>query len=205
MDVKICGLRRVEDALMVNEFENIKYAGLVFANTKRRVTVEQAVAIKNALRKDIKTVGVFTETSAEKINEIARAVRLDICQLHSDETNEDCKKVNTIVWKAIRIKDKESIKAAESFKNAEGFVLDKYKAKEYGGTGEVFDWDIAENFSKKHFTILAGGLNKDNIISAINKVKPDVVDLSSSVETNGFKDYNKIKEFMERIDGNGVK
>lgn len=205
MDVKICGLRRVEDALMINEFKNIKYAGLVFADTKRKVTIERAVEIKKALRKDIKTVGVFTETSAERINEIANAVGLDICQLHSDETDDDCKKIKTMVWKAIRIKDCESIKEVESFKNAEGFVLDKYKDREYGGTGEVFDWDIAENFSENHFTILAGGLNKDNIILAINRVKPDVVDLSSSVETDGYKDYNKIKKFMERIDENGVK
>lgn len=201
MDVKICGLRRVEDALMVNEFENIKYAGLVFANTKRMVTVEQAVAIKNALRKDIKTVGVFTETSAEKINEIARAVGLDICQLHSNESNEECGLICTHVWKAIRVKNENSLKEADSFTNANGFVIDKYKANEYGGTGEAFNWNIAKDFSKKHFTVLAGGLNKDNILSAIEMVKPDVVDLSSSVETNGFKDYNKIKEFMIKVCG----
>lgn len=196
MDVKICGLRRVEDALMVNKFENIKYAGLVFANTKRKVTVEQAIAIKNALRKDIKTVGVFTELSAEKINKIARAVGLDICQLHSDESNEDCGDVCTEVWKAIRVKNEDSLKLAEGFSNAKGFVLDKYKANEYGGTGEIFNWNIAKDFSKKYFTILAGGLNKDNILSAIEIVKPDVVDLSSSVETDGYKDYEKIKEFV---------
>ena len=64
---------------------------------------------------------------------------------------------------------------------------------------------IASDFSKNHFTILAGGLNKDNIINAIEMVKPDVVDLSSSVETDGYKDYDKIKEFMERIEQNGIK
>lgn len=205
MDVKICGLRRVEDALMINGFKNIKYVGFVFADTKRRVTVERAIEIKNALRADIKTVGVFTESSAEEINEIAAAVGLDICQLHSNERNEDCEKVNTVVWKAIRVKNEDSIKAADEFTAADGFVLDKYKAGEYGGTGEAFNWDIVRDFSQKHFTVLAGGLNKDNILSAIDIVRPDVVDLSSSVETDGIKDYDKIKEFMERIDGNGVK
>lgn len=90
MKVKICGLRRVEDALMLNEFESIGYAGIVFANTKRKVTVEDAVEIRKALRSDIKAVGIFTETSAEDIAKIAKTVGLDICQLHSDETNEDC-------------------------------------------------------------------------------------------------------------------
>lgn len=205
MEIKICGLRRVEDALMLNEFKNIAYAGLVFANTKRRVTVDEAIAIKKALRSDIKTVGIFTETPAYKIAEIANAVGLDICQLHSDESNEDCGAVGTAVWKAIRVKNSQSLNEADNFTNAQGFVLDKYKANEYGGTGEAFDWNVAEKFSTNHFTILAGGLNKDNIIEAITKVKPDVVDLSSSVETNGYKDYEKIKEFMERIEENGIK
>ncbi len=205
MDIKICGLKRVEDALMVNEFKNIKYVGFVFADTKRKITAKQAIKIKAALRDDIKTVGVFTETSAEKISEVAKTVGLDICQLHSDENNDDCKNVCTKVWKAIRIKNAESLKNADSFTAADGFVLDKYKAGEYGGTGEAFDWNIVKDFSKNHFTVLAGGLNKDNILKAIEIVKPNVVDLSSSVETDGFKDYNKIKEFAERIEKNGIK
>jgi phosphoribosylanthranilate isomerase len=204
MDVKICGLKRVEDALIVNEFKNIKYVGFVFANTKRKVSVEQAIAIKNELRADIKTVGVFTEMSPEDINKIAEAVGLDICQLHSDETNEECGQVNAAVWKAIRVKDEDSVKIADDFTAAEGFVLDKYKKDEYGGTGKKFDWELVENFSLNHFTILAGGIDKYNVLEAIEVVKPDVIDLSSSVETDGFKDYSKIKEFMERIDSNGV-
>lgn len=200
MIIKICGLRRVEDALMINEFENIEYAGLVFANTKRKVTTDEAIAIKKALRKDIKTVGVFTETEPDEINKIAKAVGLDICQLHSNESNEDCRAVCTEVWKAIRIKNAESLKYADKYTFAGGFVLDKYKEGEYGGTGEVFDWNIAKDFSKNHFTVLAGGLNKDNVSAAIEIIKPHIVDLSSSVELNGYKNYEKIKEFMERIE-----
>lgn len=200
MIIKICGLRRVDDALMINEFENIKYAGLVFADTKRKVTVDEAIAIKKALRKDIKTVGVFTETKPDEINQIAKAVGLDICQLHSDESNEDCRAVCREVWKAVRVRNEESLKEADAFTCASGFVLDKYKADAYGGTGEAFDWSIAGNFSKNHFTILAGGLNKDNVLDAVRIVKPHVVDLSSSVEVNGYKNYEKIKEFMERIE-----
>lgn len=200
MIIKICGLRRVDDALMINEFENIKYAGLVFANTKRRVTIDEAIAIKKALRKDIKTVGVFTETKPGEINQIAKAVGLDICQLHSNESNEDCRAVCREVWKAVRVRNEESLKEADTFTYANGFVLDKYKEDAYGGTGEVFDWSIARDFSKKHFTVLAGGLNKDNVLDAVRIVKPHVVDLSSSVEVNGYKNYEKIKEFMERIE-----
>lgn len=200
MIIKICGLRRVDDALMINEFENIKYAGLVFANTKRKVTIDEAIAIKKALRKDIKTVGVFTETKPDEINQIAEAVGLDICQLHSNESNEDCRAVCREVWKAVRVRNEESLKEADTFTYANGFVLDKYKEDAYGGTGEAFDWSIARDFSKNHFTVLAGGLNKDNVLDAVRIVKPHVVDLSSSVEVNGYKNYEKIKEFMERIE-----
>lgn len=200
MKVKICGLKRVEDALMLNEFKNIQYAGFVFAPTKRQVTIEQAIEIKKALRYDIKCVGVFTETSPEDINFIASAVGLDICQLHSNETNEDCRNVKYPVWKALRIKDEDSIKEALQFKSVTGFVLDKYKLKEYGGTGEAFDWSVVKNFSDNHFTVLAGGIDKHNIMSAVEAVKPDVVDLSSSVEVDGYKNYDKIKEFMAVAD-----
>lgn len=204
MDVKICGLRRLEDAEIVNQFNDIKYVGFVFADTKRKVSVEQAIEIKKALRADIKTVGVFTDTAPDKINEIAEAVGLDICQLHSDETNDECKQICRPVWKAIRVKDENSVNVAEEYTAVVGFVLDKYKKKEYGGTGERFNWDLVEGFSRSHFTVLAGGLNENNVIEAIQEVMPDVIDLSSSVETDGFKDFEKVKAFMERIEKNGA-
>lgn len=204
MDVKICGLRRLEDAEIVNQFNDIKYVGFVFADTKRKVSVEQAIEIKKALRADIKTVGVFTDTAPDKINEIAEAVGLDICQLHSDETNDECKQICRPVWKAIRVKDENSVNVAEEYTAVVGFVLDKYKKNEYGGTGERFNWDFVEGFSRSHFTVLAGGLNENNVIEAVQEVMPDVIDLSSSVETDGFKDFEKVKAFMERIEKNGA-
>ena len=94
MEIKICGLKRVEDALMVNEFENIRYVGFVFANTPRKITIEKALEIKKNLRPDIKTVGVFAGQPMEEIIEIMEKADLDVCQLHSGETNEDCGFIN---------------------------------------------------------------------------------------------------------------
>lgn len=127
MEIKICGLKRVEDALMVNEFENIKYVGFVFANTPRKITIEKALEIKKNLRPDIKTVGVFAGQPMEEIIEIMEKADLDVCQLHSGETNEDCGFINKTVWKSISVKDKESAEIAESYTNADGFVLDTFK------------------------------------------------------------------------------
>ena len=199
MEIKICGLKRVEDALMVNEFENIKYVGFVFANTSRKITIEKALEIKKNLRPDIKTVGVFAGQPMEEIIEIMEKADLDVCQLHSGETNEDCGFINKTVWKSISVKDKESAEIAESYTNADGFVLDTFKKNQWGGTGETFDWSAVEDFSKNHFTILAGGINSANVNDAIEKVSPNIIDLSSSVEVDGFKNYDKIKEFMESL------
>lgn len=199
MEIKICGLKRVEDALMVNEFENIKYVGFVFANTPRKITIEKALEIKKNLRPDIKTVGVFAGQPMEEIIEIMEKADLDVCQLHSGETNEDCGFINKTVWKSISVKDKESAEIAERYTNADGFVLDTFKKNQWGGTGETFDWSAVEDFSKNHFTILAGGINSANVNDAIEKVSPNIIDLSSSVEVDGFKNYDKIKEFMESL------
>ena len=199
MEIKICGLKRVEDALMVNEFENIKYVGFVFSNTPRKITIEKALEIKKNLRPDIKTVGVFAGQPMEEIIEIMEKADLDVCQLHSGETNEDCGFINKTVWKSISVKDKESAEIAESYTNADGFVLDTFKKNQWGGTGETFDWSAVEDFSKNHFTILAGGINSANVNDAIEKVSPNIIDLSSSVEVDGFKNYDKIKEFMESL------
>ena len=199
MEIKICGLKRVEDALMVNEFENIRYVGFVFANTPRKITIEKALEIKKNLRPDIKTVGVFAGQPMEEIIEIMEKADLDVCQLHSGETNEDCGFINKTVWKSISVKDKESAEIAESYTNADGFVLDTFKKNQWGGTGETFDWSAVEDFSKNHFTILAGGTNSANVNDAIEKVSPNIIDLSSSVEVDGFKNYDKIKEFMESL------
>lgn len=199
MEIKICGLKRVEDALMVNEFESIKYVGFVFANTPRKITIEKALEIKKNLRPDIKTVGVFAGQPMEEIIEIMEKADLDVCQLHSGETNGDCGLINKTVWKSISVKDKESAEIAESYTNADGFVLDTFKKNQWGGTGETFDWSAVEDFSKNHFTILAGGINSTNVNDAIEKVSPNIIDLSSSVEVDGFKNYDKIKEFMESL------
>ncbi len=199
MEIKICGLKRVEDALMVNEFENIRYVGFVFANTPRKITIEKALEIKKNLRPDIKTVGVFAGQPMEEIIEIMEKADLDVCQLHSGETNEDCGFINKTVWKSISVKDKESAEIAESYTNADGFVLDTFKKNQWGGTGETFDWSAVEDFSKNHFTILAGGINSANVNDAIEKVSPNIIDLSSSVEVDGFKNYDKIKKFMESL------
>lgn len=195
--IKICGLRRPEDVYEINKYPEIKYAGFVFYKKSRRcLTKEQARELVSLLREDIKAVGVFAENSLEEIKAAADFAHLDILQLHSDEDADFCRRLGAYrLWRAIRMKDEGSLACAEVLP-VEGFVLDSY-TPEYGGSGKVFDWELASRFAKEHFTIIAGGINADNINRAYDAIMPDGIDLSSAVETDGFKDPKKIKELID--------
>lgn len=196
--VKICGIKSLEDISIVNKYD-IDYVGFVFAKSKRRVTKELARKMKEKLNPKIKAVGVFVDTSYEEINEIIQYVGLDIVQVHGNETNDLCQKINKPVLKAISIKNKDSLNKISEYKDAYGFVLDGAVA----GSGKVFDWSFALDISSKYITFLAGGLNEINVEEAIKKIKPQVVDLSSGVEVNGVKNEEKIKEFIRKVKNNG--
>jgi len=197
--IKICGLRSVRDIQIINKYD-IHYAGFIFASgSKRQLTVDRAREMRKVLRHDIKAVGVFTHTSIEEVNRIADECDLDIIQLHSDESPNTCERANREVWKALSIKSEESLKDIEKYKNVKGILVDTYKAGSLGGNGEIFNWDIVKGLSDKYFTILAGGLEPDNINAAIELVKPNVVDVCSGVEIEYIKDEEKIKKFVRRV------
>jgi len=195
--VKICGLKRREDISYVNELEP-DYVGFVFVKSKRQIDKYKAKELISNLDKSIKTVGVFLNTPAVKVKEISEFCNLDIIQLHGDETPEYCNMFEREVWKAFRIRNEDSLKEIEQY-NAGGYLLDTYIKGAYGGTGEVFNWDLASEISKEKLIILAGGLSENNIDMAINVVKPSIVDVSSGVEIDGYKDFDKIKKFIERV------
>ncbi len=195
--VKICGLKCENDIDYVNELMP-DYVGFVFAKSKRQVDKFKAKQLIEKLDKKIKKVGVFLNRPLSELNEIAEFCELDIVQLHGDEPAEYCNQVNHNVWKAFRIKTAEDMKHIHQY-DIKGCLLDTYVKDAYGGTGEVFNWDVASHISKENFVILAGGLKEDNIEKAIQTVRPQVVDVSSGVETDGYKDFEKMKRFIERV------
>lgn len=195
--VKICGLKRREDVLYANELKS-DYVGFVFAESKRRIDMYKAKELIDCLDESIKTVGVFLNSSLDDVKEISEFCNLDIIQLHGDETPEYCSSLSKDVWKAFRVKNRDSLSELRRY-NANGYLLDTYVKGAYGGTGETFNWDLASKVSGEKFIILAGGLSEDNIAEAIDIVKPAVVDVSSGVEINGFKDFDKMKRFIERV------
>lgn len=203
--VKICGIREPEHALVALE-EGADMIGLVFATSPRRVTVEEAQAVVEAVRerdpeRAMKVVGLFVNETADHMNTIAGDVGLDIIQLSGDEP---ANILNQLRYPAVG-----SIRASAHDWNAavrrlqdwvlvtpQAIIMDAHVPGIYGGTGTVGDWDIAEQFARRYRLILAGGLTPENVRAAILRVKPFAVDVSSGVETNGVKDPEKIRSFI---------
>lgn len=214
--IKICGLKRLEDIEYVNAALP-DYAGFVFAGTKRRVTPEQAAELRKGLDAKITAVGVFVD---EPVNNIVKLVQngiIDAVQLHGSENGDYIKElrgaladINTKscsfcskqqigcgaaaptinIIKAVRAESAENIRDAERL-DADFLLLDNGA----GGTGEAFDWSViaeAQPIFKPFF--LAGGIGSGNIRRAVDTVKPFGIDMSSSVETDGVKDFEKILE-----------
>ncbi len=197
--IKICGLKTMEDIRMVNR-QKPDFAGFVFAGSKRRITPEQAAEMKKELLPEIRSVGVFVNEDPERIAGLAESGVLDYIQLHGDEDGEEIRWIKDTtgkpVIKAVRVRSREDILQAEKL-SCEYLLLDAYKAGEYGGSGECFCWEMIPELEKPFF--LAGGLNAENIAEALKTCRPWAVDVSSSVETDGRKDEEKVRRFMRAV------
>ena len=201
LKIKICGLRRECDVDFVNS-AGVDFVGFVFAGSKRQVTPAQASVLKKRLSPDIKSVGVFVNESIENIKRICKNGIIDLVQLHGNEDSDFIKtlknEINLPVIKAVKALSRDYIK--EEIRNDADFVLlDSFKENSLGGPGSIFDWTIVPDIKKPVF--LAGGLNTNNIKQAVDMVHPFCVDISSGVETDGFKDERKIFEITKLVRG----
>ena len=197
LKIKICGLRRLEDIEMANKYMP-DFIGFVFADSKRKVTHKQAYELKEKLNSEIVSVGVFVDASPEEILELFGEGIIDMAQLHGSESEDyilDLKQRTDGELKiinAIEMTNETDLLAYDN-SNADYLLLDSGK-----GSGKTFDWQLIRKDLKKDF-FLAGGLDSSNVKEAIRQFNPYAVDLSSSLEVDGFKDENKIKEIMEAI------
>ena len=222
--VKMCGISKVETISAIIDAKP-DYMGLVFAPSKRQVTVEQAKTLVEELYKQnvvgnnseveqtepvtsldtassetIKTVGVFVNETVENLLKIAEEVKLDVIQLHGDEDESFIQilkeQSNVEVWKAVQVRS-----AADAEKwidsSADMLLFDAYHKDERGGTGEVFDWSSLDEFDRPF--MLAGGIDSTNVARAIRTVRPYGIDISSGIETEGMKDNEKIKAFTNIV------
>ncbi len=197
--IKICGLKRPTDIDYVNAALP-DYAGFVFAGSKRRVSPEQAAALRARLDARITAVGVFVDEPVDNILTLLNQSVIDVVQLHGDEDAEyigalrkACQGLTVI--KAVRVDSADRIREACEL-DADFLLLDNGA----GGTGNVFDWSLikeAEPIAKPFF--LAGGIGADNVRAAVEEVNPFGVDMSSGVETDGVKDFDKIRKVVSLL------
>ncbi len=192
--IKICGIRRFEDIAYLNELQP-DYCGFVFAKSKRRVDVEQVSHLIKKLSADIKKVGVFVDEKPQKVIGIAEKLKLQVIQLHGSENQGYINKLKGYeVWKALKISNLESIEEIVNYK-CEKLILDNSMA----GSGQSFKWEFVQQKVEGSLIMLAGGLTSENVQQGIMQLNPYGVDVSSGVETQGFKDYRKIKEFIQKV------
>ena len=200
--IKICGLRTLSDVQAVNE-QLPEYTGFIFdPSRKRYISPEQAEELRRMLDARIRPVGVFVNAGTEEIRRVLEVCRLDMVQLHGQETDEEIRRLreeykgqrDLCIVKAFRIENEEDVRKAEA-SAADEILLDHGA----GGTGESFDWSLLKNCRRRFF--LAGGLTPDNVQLAIEEAKPFAVDVSSSLETDGRKDPQKIGRFVTAVRG----
>jgi phosphoribosylanthranilate isomerase len=171
---------------------------MIFAPSRRQVTVTQAERIAVELPPFVAKVGVFVDESRERILEAVEAAGLDLIQLHGGETPEFAASMPLPVLKAIRVRDAGSLSGLAGYRVA-AFLLDAYDPEVAGGTGRAFDWSLAVDAARRHRVVLSGGLRPDNVVTALEQVHPYAVDVSSGVETGGSKDHGKIRDFVRRV------
>lgn len=195
MQVKICGIKTTETALFATE-AGADLLGFVFADSKRRISVDEAKKIRQQLPESVKTAGVFVDEETDTVNQIAEEVGLDYVQLHGNEAPGYCERINVPVIKAFQIRSEQDFEKIASY-SCDYFLLDSPGGKYRGGSGEAFDWKLTRHLPALEGKILlAGGLRPENIQEAIREVNPAGVDVSSGVETDGEKDHAKIEAFI---------
>lgn len=193
--IKLCGLSRLCDIEAVNELRP-EYVGFVFVNTsKRYISQEKAKELKKRLAPEIKTVGVFADKHPEQIAEICRKGIVDMVQLHGGEDEAYIRRLKSLM--AQPVIRAFCIRTAKDADKAEKCPADYILLDSGAGSGTTFDWKLVQNVERPYF--LAGGLHIGNIKKAVEQLNPYGVDVSSGVETDGWKDKRKMQALIAAV------
>jgi len=196
--VKICGITNPGDARVAAD-AGADAVGLIFAESPRRVGVEEARRISTALPENVLRVGVFVDEEPAEVLRISHEVGLDLAQLHGDETPETVTAVReggVKVMKALRVRDVFSLEALDWYE-ADLFLLDTHSDKTRGGTGRRFDWEVAKSSTGRDNIVVSGGLGPENVREAVEFFEPYGVDASSALEDEpGRKNGERVRRFV---------
>ena len=192
--VKICGLS-TKEAVKTAVSAGADYIGFVFAPSKRQVTLEQAIDLAKFIPSHIQKVGVFVSPSRAELLEAIEKVGLDLVQIHDQVADDLFENLPCASIQALQVDGNGQVSNSQ----ADYLLFDAPVA----GSGQTFDWGRLDTTGLAQPFFIAGGLNEDNVARAIQHFSPFAVDVSSGVETDGQKDHEKIRRFIERVK-NGI-
>lgn len=196
--IKICGITNLDDALAALEL-GVDALGFVFAESPRKVIPEKVEQIVNQIDIPALKVGVFVNEDIKKVQTTFERCKLDYIQLSGDEDKNYLEQLSLPLIKVFKVKDQDILKEIPEY-DLNLFMLDSFNENHPGGTGTTFDWGIAKEAKKFGRVILSGGLNSENVFSALQKVEPYGVDVSSGVEEkSGKKDKKKLEQFVREV------
>ena len=197
--IKVCGITSVADAFFAAQHGATALGFVFYQGSPRYIRVDQAAIISAVVPKDVLRVGLFVNETREQVENTARAARLDVVQLHGDETAGYCNALEGFrVWKAFHVREYFQPAMLEAY-SCEAYLLDAASTDgTFGGTGRTFPWPVARDAKRHGKIIVAGGLDGDNVAEAIRQVNPWGVDASSKLERKpGVKDHEKVRGYLE--------
>lgn len=198
--VKICGITRLEDAMVAVNHGADAIGFILWPQSKRYIPPEEAGQIVKYLPPFVQAVGVFVDPDKSWVEVASAAAGLDLLQFHGDESPDFCDQFHLPYIKAVRVRTGlDLLQYALRYEGSRGLLLDTYAEGNPGGTGHVFDWRLIPSELSLPW-ILSGGLHPDNVVDAIKQTHPLALDVSSGVEvTKGIKDADKISAFMQGV------
>lgn len=206
MRVKICGITQPQQGKTIASLGATALGFICVPNTPRYVNEEQIKAVIQQLPQQTDKIGVFANSSKQEIVQTVAETGLTGVQLHGDESLSFCQQLkqslpNVEIIKALRIRTIEDFGRAKTYTEyVDTLLLDAYHPQQLGGTGKTLNWDMLQQFNPNCPWLLAGGLTPENVLEALNKVKPNGIDLSSGVETApGDKDLNKVSQLFDKL------
>lgn len=198
MRVKICGITNIADALLSCDLGADALGFIFYKKSKRFINYSSAEKIIQQLPSFVAKVGVFVENEASEINDISQKIGLTTVQLHGNQNSDFVEQINLPVIKSFHIDDKFNFSILNNYHKCT-FLLDSFSKESLGGTGKTFNWNLIP-LELRNKIILAGGISINNIEFIYKNIKPQAVDLSSSVEIEpGKKSHQKLKEFFELV------
>lgn len=206
MRIKICGITQPDQGCAIATMGATALGFICVPASPRYVTPDQIRAVVEQLPENIDRIGVFASTSCEEIAKTVASSGLNAVQLHGDESLEFCYHLRSVlpnveIIKALRVGSLQALEQADVYTTCvDTLLLDAYHPQQLGGTGKTLDWANLQQFQPSCPWLLAGGLTPDNVLDALNQVRPNGIDLSSGVErAPGDKDLSKVAQLFEQL------